>query len=163
MTIKDLYPHIRRAAEEELETTPQVIVGETFPDFDFVRNRQYEPRRESLTRGHKEALLVFWNNGSPKEVTVRELQTHGSTVHTTHNKLSYEPVWGLIELVGTRNKKRLTARGQRFLKGEVKVPYEIEKDPISDEWHAVEGTQLVSFERLCMIFPDENMFKSAGS
>ena len=159
LTIKDLYPQIRRVAETELETTPQLIVGDTFPDFEFVQNCQYEPRRESLTRGHKEALFVFWNNGCPRDVTVRELQPHGSTVHTTHNKLTYGPSWALIEKVGTRNKKRLTARGEKFMRGELKIPYDIEKNPTSEEWRPAEGTKFVSFEKLSMLFPDQEMFE----
>ncbi len=160
LTIKDLYPQMRKAEEAELGTTSQLIVGETFPDFEFVRNCQYVPRTESLTRAHKEALLVFWNSGNPTHVTVKELQSHGSSVHTTHKKLSYKPAWALIENAGSRNSVHLTLRGEEFMRGELKIPYEIERDPISEEWHAAKDTQFVSFEKLSMRFPNQELFQA---
>jgi hypothetical protein len=65
----------------------------------------------------------------------------------------------LIENAGSRNRVYLTLRGEKFMRGELKIPYEIERDPISEEWHPAEDTKFVSFEKLSMRFPNQELFQ----
>jgi hypothetical protein len=60
--LKDLFPKIREKTEDTLDITPQLYLGETLPEFGFVKNKFYCPREETLTNGQKEVLLELWNN-----------------------------------------------------------------------------------------------------
>ena len=145
--LHDLFPRLRSEVEATIDIEAQLFIGKTLPEFGFVRNSQFRLRSESLTKGHKTALLGFWNGGNPRDVTVAELQKLGSTVHTTYGKLRYAPAWALIEYLDSKS-RRLTERGKQFLEGNLKIPYTIVRKADSQDWEPAENTRYVGISEM---------------
>jgi hypothetical protein len=147
LSLHDLFPAIRAETERQVDINAQLFLGETLPQFGILRNAQYKERTISLTKGHRDALLAFWNNGNPRPMTVSELQKYGSSVHTTYKKLGYAPGWALVEDVD-RNTRQLTDKGLSFVKGEIKIPRTIIKMGDSSRWEPMPGSKDVSIADL---------------
>lgn len=146
LTLKDLYSELRNETASTFDPTPQLFLGDTLPEFAFVKNVKYRPLREGITRGQTEALLAFWRDGSAPTLSTSVLQGLGSTAHTTYSKLRHPP-WELVEKVDRRT-ARLTPRGVKFMKGELRIPNKIEWDPQSNEWKAAPNSELIAFAEL---------------
>jgi len=134
LSLQDLFESIRSEAETLYSGFPQLFVGDTLQPFGFVRNVLFTPQRVSLTSAHRQVLTLLWNNGSPRTVTVSELQRLGSSIHTTYRKLGYKPAWGLIEET-SEGARRLSQRGVDFMAGRIVISSAIEKEPITAEWN----------------------------
>lgn len=146
LTLKDLYSKIREKIEANcFDISPQLYVGDTLPDFGFVKNIKFKPLNTVFNSGFKDALNAFWNNGHPKELSTVDLQPLGSTVHTTYSKLSYSPGWELLEKT-SRGKAKLTDKGKKFIRGEITIPYSITKNPETDAWHKTQGTKNIKYD-----------------
>ena len=148
LSLNDLYPKLKEEVERTIEIGTKLFIGDTLPDFGFVRNTQYKPRTESLGP-HKNTLLTLWNNGSPKVFSINELQKKGSTIHTTYSKLDYKPGWGLLDKVGSNKRGKqiqLNPLGCAFMRNEIELPYNIQKCPNSEEWKAAPRTRMVKFK-----------------
>jgi hypothetical protein len=145
LTLKDLYSNIREEIENlGLDIVPQLFIGDTLPDFGFIKNNKYKPLTTSITNGQVKVLRELWNNGDPKTLSVDDFQKFGSTEHTTYNKLSYKPAWGLIEKVDSK-KRQLSKRGIQFMKGDLKIPKSIIKQD-NEEWVPNTNAQLSGIE-----------------
>jgi hypothetical protein len=145
LTLKDLYSSIREEIEiMGLDIVPQLFIGDTLPDFGFVKNNKFKPLTTSITKGQLKVLNALWNNGNSKILSVDDFQKIGSTEHTTYNKLSYKPAWGLLEKVDSK-KRRLSIRGIQFMKGELKIPKSIIKQD-NEEWVPNTNAQLLGIE-----------------
>jgi hypothetical protein len=151
LSLNDIFPSLKKEVERSIDTGVELFIGETLPNFGFVRNGLFKPRTESLG-SHKETLRILWNKGSPKVFSIDELQQFGSTIHTTYSKLSYQPVWGLIEKIGGNKRSKeckLTERGCAFMKGEIDLPYTIQKCSNNEEyWTQAPNAKLVKFKDL---------------
>jgi hypothetical protein len=151
LSLNDIFPSLKKKVERSIDTGVELFIGETLPNFGFVRNGLFKPRTESLG-SHKETLHILWNKGSPKVFSIDELQQFGSTIHTTYSKLSYQPVWGLIEKIGGNKRSKeckLTERGCAFMKGEIDLPYTIQKCSNNEEyWTQAPNAKMVKFKDL---------------
>jgi len=148
LDLRDLYPLLRQEIETNFfNTTPQLFVGETLPEFGLVRNVEYSPRQERLNETQLRILAALWNRGSPTTLSIHQMAKEINPIaYTIHTKLSYSPGWVLIE--GPKSDRRLTTRGKRFMKGELRIPFAIQKNPSTGEWIAAPNSETVSFEEL---------------
>lgn len=145
LTLKDLHLNIREEIENlGLDIGPQLFIGDTLPDFGFVKNNKFKALMTSIVKGQVKVLDALWNNGDPKILSVKDFQKKGSTEHTTYNKLSYKPAWGLLEDVDKKRRK-LSERGKLFMKGALKIPKSIIKQD-NGEWEANPNAPLVGIE-----------------
>jgi hypothetical protein len=144
LTLKDLIPDIQMEAESSGGASPVLIVGDALPAFGFVKNTQHRPRTERLTQAHKKVLDELWNEGKPREMSIRDLAELGISAHSTYRKLGYGEAWALIENVDSRT-RRLSKRGVLFMQGKLKIPRKIKQNPENRNWEAAEGAESVAF------------------
>jgi len=122
LSLRDLYPDIRREIESQfVNIVPQLFLGDTLPDFGFIKNIKYKPQKSSLVKGQIKVLKALWNNGEPRTLEIDDFKPLGDTAYTTYKKLSRSPAWALIESVDSR-KRKLSSRGIEFMKGQLKIP-----------------------------------------
>jgi hypothetical protein len=146
LSLKDLYQKLRNKIEtDSFDTIPQLFIGDTLPQVGFVKNTKFKPIETLFHKSFIDILKKFWNDGSPKELSTKELQPLGSTIHTTYSKLSYEPAWGLL-IKPKRGKARLTDKGIQFIRGEISIPYSISKDIHSNKYFPTNQTKKVRFD-----------------
>ncbi|MBM9576217.1 caspase family protein [Leptospira sp. 201903070] len=143
LMIKDLFPALRAAIESSDDITPLLFIGDTLPDFPIAKNIYYKPNEVSIQSSHKEVLLLLWNNGNVKEISMSELSAISSSVYTTYNKLSYKPAWGLIEDV-SQNIRKLSEKGIQFMNGEITIPLTIQKNYENGDWEPASGAIFVN-------------------
>ena len=106
-----------------------------------LRSEKFQPYMKRL-------ISYLWNNGDPQEATRAEINREvGAGAYGNHNKLTYEP-WGLVENGKSPRSRRLTARGQEFAKGALKIPAEITRDAVTGQWRARPGSLLVAIDEL---------------
>ena len=118
----------------------KLYVAPDLPQFDLIRNVSYKPRTEKLHWYHKDTLDLMWNEGTPRSVSLKNIRDDcGQSAYGNHSKLSLKP-WRLVEDDGNSNHRRLTARGNKFMRNKLAVPMEIIVDPITEDWGAAPGT-----------------------
>ncbi|MBI3240908.1 MAG: caspase family protein [Chloroflexi bacterium] len=146
LTLQGIFPALRTLVESYTtgESIPRLHLGDTLPQFPFVRNTLFEPRRESFARYFIEIIKALWNKGQARELSPEEIRSLcGNGAYGNHNKLSYEP-WGLVEDVPNAKKKRqLTDKGKAFAQGKVKIPKTIIRDPNTGNYVSDHNTKQV--------------------
>jgi len=86
---------------------------------------------------------LLWNLSNPVEKTKAEIGIQiGQGAYANHSKLSLPP-WGLVEDGNGPKTRRLTSKGKAFASGEVKIPKNIIRDPLSGRWVPAPGTKRV--------------------
>ncbi len=145
LTLSDLHPSIRQELEKSAyDMLPQLFIGDTLPKFAFVKNTAYSPRIEKFTPYFIEFLKYLWNNGSPRSITTFEIKDKlNAGVYGNNSKLKLEP-WGLIENGNSTRSRKLTDRGIKFMKGELKIAQEIIKDLESNTWKPSPNSKMIS-------------------
>jgi hypothetical protein len=150
INLQNIYPLLRKEIETNLSlscATPQLFIGQTLPEFGFVRNIKYTPRHENLNETLLRILAALWNNGDPRPLSIQQISQEVSHVaYTVHSKLSYSPEWALVE--GSNSGRSLTERGKQFIRGEIQIPYTIQKNPATEEWMAAPDSEHVNIASL---------------
>jgi hypothetical protein len=91
---------------------------------------------------------LLWDNGNPIEVTISDIgKKLGNTAYANHRKLSLPP-WQLLEDSERPKFRRLTARGERFARGDISIPKKLIRDPISWEWVQGPGTDRITISEV---------------
>lgn len=147
LSLSDIFPELQEMTIQRAEQVPQLFLGETLTPIAIVKNKKYKPYTVTINRGQINVLHALWNNGDPIELSTSALQQMGSTEHTTYMKLSYKPDWNLIEKLDSKT-RRLTDRGVLFMKGELKIPKTIVKDPVTDQWNCAKGSPLIKRDEI---------------
>ncbi len=84
----------------------------------------------------RQLLEHIWNNGNPLEIEIREMrQREWMSAYGNHRKLSYEP-WSLLENGLSSRHRKLTEQGAQFVQGNIRIPFQMIKDPSTWEWIA---------------------------
>jgi hypothetical protein len=145
--LKQIYQNLSRKVEANaLESAPRLYIGDTLPDFPLAKNIQYHPQSYSFTGHLKTIVEALWNKGSERELSTSEIdEVCGKGAYGNHSKLSLEP-WQLVDDNPENRKRRLTDRGRRFATGEITIPKDIEKDPISQKWLPARNSPQISFQ-----------------
>lgn len=146
LQLQDLSGPIQRKLTTDNGPLPKLYVGPDFPEFPLVRNIGYKPLTETLMTYHKKTLDLMWDNGTPRTVTIEQIDDLGKSAYGNHSKLSLAP-WLLVEDDGDRKHRRLTLRGQQFMQGKLKVAETLEKD-VNGAWHPAVGSREISFSEI---------------
>ena len=146
LTLKDIFPRIEQTIlSATADNSPRLFLGPTLPEFPLLINSGYKIRSYSLSSTFIKILEALWNQGKEKELTIAEIgKIGGNSAYCNHNKLAFSP-WSLIETVPGSKKKRLSARGRNFMKGQLQVPRKLMQDPKSGDIVPDPKTKKVSY------------------
>ena len=147
--LQDMFPLLTERIETDpADANPRLYLGDTLPDFPFVKNVGYTTQTERFTSYLKQILNKLWNNGNERELSRNEILTEvGTGAYGNHSKLSYAP-WLLVEDNPENRKRRLTTRGRKFVQGKITIPQTIQKDPITNEWLDAPDTNYIDISHL---------------
>jgi hypothetical protein len=125
-----------------------------FADKQIIKNHQEvnstnSENRYSFSAIYKKILQVLWNEGEERALSPSEIleKTGSQSAYGNHRKLSYSP-WDLVEDSTTSNKRRLTERGRKFVKGEIAIPRVIVVNQKTQESRSLEDCDEVFFSDL---------------
>lgn len=127
-------------------------IGHSFPEIAIAINPAFDPqvRSERFTRSYIGLLNYAWNNGDPICFSLDEIRKDLPSGYGNHRKFEY--IWGLLEdseLPNGKRCRRLTQKGIDFMKGEVQIYREMQKDPEQpNNWMPTEGSELISIEEI---------------
>lgn len=133
--LQQIYRPLATFIESESDDSmPRLYVGDTLLEFPLIKNTKYSPKRYVFTGYFKSIIEAMWNNGSPRELWIRDMdELCGKGAYGNHNKLKLEP-WQLVENGMGSTKRKLTEKGNLFAQGKIKIPRSIEQDSTSGRW-----------------------------
>lgn len=125
-----------------------------FADTQIIKNANVmksttSENRYSFSGIYKKILQVLWNEGEDRALTPSEIleKTGSQSAYGNHRKLSYS-AWGLVEDSPISNKRKLTEKGRKFIKGEVTIPQVIVVNQKTQESRPLEDCKKVYFSDL---------------
>jgi hypothetical protein len=108
-------------------------------------NTDHSDQIITFTGYMKNVLELLWNDGEVREITTQEiLQKLGQGAYANNRKLGYAP-WELIKTGSHAKARVITPRGIDFVSGNLKIPRRIIKVSDTNEWIAVDETDMISF------------------
>ena len=147
LSLTDIYPSLStQVLSQSGDIYSRLYLGNTLPEFSFIKNSQYKNKRIPLSPSYIKILELLWNNGNEQSLIPAEigkLCKPGS--YCNQSKLSLPP-WNLVETIPGTRKRRLTERGRQFMLGKLQVPKTIVKNPINNEFVAAEDSKMISYQ-----------------
>jgi hypothetical protein len=117
------------------------------PQIPIAKNIKYQPDTEKFSPYMQRIITYLWNDGNPLQVTISEISKNvGPGAYGNHSKLSYSP-WGLLEKGDKSRTRRLSERGIKFAKGELRIPGVIIKNADSSDWISAPGTNMITMNK----------------
>lgn len=150
LTLTDIFSGSRKELERTSGQKCQLFLGEGFPEVPIAKNKHYQKRKEKLSTAQQKVLNILFNDGSPKILTISQLQALGSSEHTTYSKLGYAPAWNLIKKEGRQVK--LSDRGLELMQGKIAIPKSIYLNSETGEWIPEENTDTFQVENKQIFF-----------
>ena len=144
LTLRAIAAPLQARLTNEGLPLPKLYLGADLPDIPIAKNALYKPQTEHFSPYMRSILEYIWNNGSPKEAHHEDLRNRvGPGAYGNHSKLSLPP-WALVEDGIRKRTRRLTAKGEKFMRGKARIPDRIIKDPILWEWVAAPDCKMIS-------------------
>lgn len=146
LSLQDIFQKLSEMVLRDTgNSTPRLYLGPTLPEFPLVKNRQYVPRRYSLSPSYISIMKALWHSGKERNLSPKEIgDICGNGAYCNHNKLSFAP-WGFVETVLSTRKRRLTTRGRQFLLGTLEVPKTVILDPQTNVVIQAKNTKFVKY------------------
>jgi len=111
---------------------------------DQVKSVTQALRSERFSPYLRKIVELLWNEGDPIGASPSDiLQNIGAGAYGNHSKLSL-PSWGLVETDPESSQRILTPRGIKFIKGEIKIPLILIRDPETLEWLADPESEMIN-------------------
>jgi hypothetical protein len=146
LTLRAITQPLQARLTHEGLPLPKLYLGPDLPDIPIGKNALYKPLTEHFSPYMRGILEYIWNSGSPKEAHHEDLRNRvGPGAYGNHSKLSLPP-WALVEDGVRKRTRRLTAKGEKFMRGKAKIPDRIIKDPILWEWVAAPDCKMISID-----------------
>lgn len=150
LTLKNIALPLQERLTQEGYPLSKRYFGPDLPEIPIAKNVKFKPRIEKFTPYLRSIIERTWNDGSPRETTRTELRNlKNAGPYGNHSKLSYKP-WALLENGSRKGTRRLTEKGKRFAQGKVRIPLEIIKDPVTQEWIPAPNTKKVFINKISL-------------